>query len=308
MKRMLKLASIGLVAILVALLPAMPAKALPGPNAFVSASGGDANLCTFSAPCATLNRALAITTTGGRVTCLDDNDYSGETTITRSVTIDCSKTTAGVGPFIVNGSGITVVIKGGIIFNTQFNTVAPCITVTLAAAVVVEGIECFAGSTGMSVTTTTPTNLTVKNSIFTQAGTGATLQPGSGGSVKATFDHVTITQGTGGGIRSDTANGPVTVDITDSVVSDNAGNGLNAVGGAGGPAVFNIHNSVIAQNGVAGVQVNGATAAAMIDTTLLDSNAAGATSVVAGGHMLTYGNNRIVGSAGSGFTGSAPLQ
>jgi hypothetical protein len=48
------------------------------------------------------------------------------------------------------------------------------------------------------------------------------------------------------------------------------------------------------------MQVNGATAAAMIDTTLLDSGATSATSVVGGGHMLTYGNNRIVGAAGSG--------
>ena len=45
----------------------------------------------------------------------------------------------------------------------------------------------------------------------------------------------------------------------------------------------------------------------MIDTTLLDSNAAGATSVINGGHMLTYGNNRIVGSSGLGFTGTAGL-
>jgi hypothetical protein len=59
---------------------------------------------------------------------------------------------------------------------------------------------------------------------------------------------------------------------------------------------------------VAGVQVNGASAAAMIDTTLLDSNATGATTAINGGHMLTYGNNRIVGTAGSGFTGSAALQ
>ena len=49
-------------------------------------------------------------------------------------------------------------------------------------------------------------------------------------------------------------------------------------------------------------------AAALIDTTLLDGNTAGATSVVGGGRLLTYGNNRIVGSAGSGFTGSAALQ
>ena len=46
----------------------------------------------------------------------------------------------------------------------------------------------------------------------------------------------------------------------------------------------------------------------MIDTTLLDSNGAGATITVNGGHMLTYGTNRIVAAAGSGFTGSAALQ
>jgi hypothetical protein len=61
-------------------------------------------------------------------------------------------------------------------------------------------------------------------------------------------------------------------------------------------------------DGTAGVQVNGATAAAMIDTTLLDSNASGATAVINGGHMLTYGNNRIVGTPGSGFTGTASPQ
>jgi hypothetical protein len=45
----------------------------------------------------------------------------------------------------------------------------------------------------------------------------------------------------------------------------------------------------------------------MIDTTLLDSHAS-ATSVISGGRILTYGNNQIVGTSGSGFTGSASLQ
>jgi hypothetical protein len=134
------------------------------------------------------------------------------------------------------------------------------------------------------------------------------LKPAVGGSITATLDHVTITGNTGGGIKIDTTNGPVTLDITDSTISNNGGNGLNAVGGAGGPAVFNIHNTVIAKNGVAGVQVNGTTAAAMIDTTLFDTNVSGATSVAGGGHMLTYGNNRIVGTPGSGFTGTVVLQ
>jgi len=41
---------------------------------------------------------------------------------------------------------------------------------------------------------------------------------------------------------------------------------------------------------------------------LLDSNASGALTTINGGRLLTYGNNRIVGSAGSGFTGPTPLQ
>ena len=112
----------------------------------------------------------------------------------------------------------------------------------------------------------------------------------------------------GGGIKIDTTNGPVTVDITDSVISDNGGNGINAVGHAGGQAMVSIKNSVIAKNAVAGVQANGSNSAAMLAMTLLDTNVAGALSVVGGGHILTYGNNQIVGTQGSAFTGTAPLQ
>jgi hypothetical protein len=154
-----------------------------------------------------------------------------------------------------------------------------------------------------------PLNLVIKNSLISSSTSGILIKPAAGGSVTATFDHVTITNNTGGGIKLDTTNsGPITVDTTDSEISSNGGNGVNAVGGAGGPAVFNISRGVIVNNGVAGIQVNGAPATARTDTTLLESNFAGATNVVAGGHLLTYGNNRIVGPAGSGFTGGAPFQ
>jgi hypothetical protein len=72
--------------------------------------------------------------------------------------------------------------------------------------------------------------------------------------------------------------------------------------------MLNIRNSVIADNGAAGIQANGANAAALLNNTLLDSNATGATSAVGGGRVLTYGNNSVVGPLGSGFTGSVPLQ
>jgi hypothetical protein len=128
-----------------------------------------------------------------------------------------------------------------------------------------------------------------------------------GGSLSASFDHVTIAGNGGGGIRLDTTNGPVTADVTDSVISNNAGNGVSAQGGAGGAAMLSIHNSVIADNGAAGVNATGTNGAALVDTTLLDSNGS-ATSVASGGRIVTYGNNRIVGTLGSGFTGTASLQ
>jgi hypothetical protein len=165
-----------------------------------------------------------------------------------------------------------------------------------------------AGATALDIEPPVPFNLVVTNSRISNNAAGVLLKPAAGGSVTATFDRVTIVNNNGGGLKTDSTNGPVSVDISNSTISNNAGNGMNAVGGAGGTNMYNIHNSVIAKNGVAGLQANGATAAALVDTTLFDTNTSGATSVVAGGRLLTYGNNRIVGSPGSGFTGSAPLQ
>jgi len=45
----------------------------------------------------------------------------------------------------------------------------------------------------------------------------------------------------------------------------------------------------------------------LVATTVLDQNAAGATSVTNGGNLLTYGDNNIIGPIGSGFTATAPL-
>jgi hypothetical protein len=122
-----------------------------------------------------------------------------------------------------------------------------------------------------------------------------------------TFDHVTIIGNSGGGIKADSTNGVVNLDISDSEVSNNGGNGINAIGGVN-QNIVSIERNVIARNGAAGVQANGASAGVLVADTLLDQNTAGATSVVGGGNMFTYGTNKIVGGAGSGFNQSAGLQ
>jgi hypothetical protein len=115
-------------------------------------------------------------------------------------------------------------------------------------------------------------------------------------------------QNGGGGVRLDSTPGAaITAAISDSNISLNGGNGINAIAGAT-QNIVSIKNSVIAKNGGAGVQANGANAGVLLQMTLLDQNVAGATSVVNGGNMFTFGNNSIVGGAGAGFTAMAGLQ
>jgi hypothetical protein len=288
---------------------------------WVSGSGSDTdNICNSpTAPCASLANAYTHTGAGGTINCLGGGiNFSINTlTITQSVTIDCRAVTFATDAseiyfFTVNaGPNDDVTIRGlqfdsGSVDGTGIGGVS----FTGGHSLHIE--NCTFGhfsSAAVLIAPSTASNIFLSDSKFSTNGSGVLIEPGSGGSVKATFDRVSITQNSGPGIKiNTTTSGPVTADVTASVISDNSSYGLNAVSGAGGGAIFNVGHSVIAGNGSAGIQADGSNAAAMVDTTLLDSNGTGATNAVAGGRILTYGTNRIVGSAGSGFTGSASLQ
>jgi Right handed beta helix region len=278
---------------------------------YVSATGTDSNSCTPTQPCADVQGALAHaginSGNSAQVICLGGSAVNGVgffLTDGVTVDVDCPQ---GSLPFITfEGGVVTVRFRHLNLGNTS---VSAAITASSGGTIILE--DCvFTGSTAaeLDVEPNGPLNLVIRNSRISNSGSGILLKPAAGGSITATLDHVTIADNTGGGIKIDTTNGPVTLDVTDSVISSNASNGINAVGNAGGQTMASIKNSVIAKNGLVGVQVNGANAGVLLQTTLLDQNVGGATSVVNGGHISTYGNNSIVGSAGSGFTGTAPLQ
>ena len=298
-----KFASIGLAAAFVAVVPTAPAEASGLVRTYVAANGTDMNSCVFTSPCGSISRALTSTISGGTVSCIDSGEF-GNATITISVTIDCAGTSAELGSLTINGAGILVTLK-----NLTIAQGSPTgITYQEGAGLILDNVRIITSITAISVTPTTAAKLVVSNSVFGNNNSGVVIKPGAGGSVFASFDHVTVANNTGGGMKTDTTSGPITVDISNSTVSNNTGNGMNAVGGAGGPNMLSIKNSVIAASGAAGIQANGSTAAALVNNTLLDSNASGATAVLNGGRVLTYGNNSIVGSSGSGFTGPAALQ
>ena len=298
--------------VLSAFLYGAPVSAAPF-QTFVSSTGSSANPCDAALPCATIMEALNPILSGGQITCLSPPGINdGLIVFSKSVTIDCPgallQSGALVG-FVLQGNNQVFTIRN-LTINGTAGSANAAIKVTGSGTLIIENcvFENFASVSALDIEPNGPFNLVVTNSRISNSAAGVLIKPAAGGSVTATFDGVTIADNMGGGMKTDTTNGPVTVDISNSTITKNAGNGLNAVSGAGGPNMLNLSHDVIASNGVAGIQANGIFAAALVDTTLLDSNATGATSSVNSGRVITYGTNRVLGIAGSGFTGSVPLQ
>src|SRR5262245_11041461 len=62
---------------------------------WVSGVGDDANPCSRTAPCKTFAGAISKTVSGGIINCIDPGGF-GAVTITKSITIDCQGTFAGI--------------------------------------------------------------------------------------------------------------------------------------------------------------------------------------------------------------------
>jgi hypothetical protein len=276
------------------------------------ANGGSGTTCTSAAPCGSLSAALGVDN-GGQITCLDPNTTAEISILfSGSVTIDClglnlAGTSGSVG-LILDGTNQVVKIRNLAMSGVSGGLSA--ISFTGSGTLILENcvLENLTG-TALDIEPTGPLNLVIRNSRISNNASGMLLKPAAGGSINATLDHVVVTgnTGTGGGIKTDSASGIVNLDITESEISNNDGVGVNARSG-GSLNMVSIKNSVITKNTAQGVQANGANVGVIVQTTLFDQNTSGATSVVAGGHISTYGNNSIVGSSGSGFTGTASLQ
>jgi hypothetical protein len=317
MMSMIRSAARVCIVILAIVLPIPTAHAQPPATfAYVSATG-NGNCTSATQPCSSLNQAInaSIGGTGGngQIICLSPVNLTalGQATLftfaSQTLTMDCP-----VGAYLTSMDWTTGATSSTTkLRNVTFTNLGPDSAINFFGNGTLILENCVfeeAGAIALDIEPNGPLNVVIRNSRISNSGSGILIKPAASGSVNATLDHVTITGNAGGGVKIDTTNGAVTLVVTDSVVSNNAGNGINAVGGVGGQNMVSIKNSVITKNGSAGVQANGANAGIMIATTLLDQNAAGALSVVNSGNLLTYGDNSIVGTQGSAFTGTAPLQ
>jgi hypothetical protein len=78
-------------------------------HSWVASTGSDSNSCDISAPCATFNGAYAKTTTGGEITCVNSADF-GQLLITHAITINCENAIGSqTSAGGSNTSGITII-------------------------------------------------------------------------------------------------------------------------------------------------------------------------------------------------------
>jgi hypothetical protein len=280
---------------------------------YISSTGSDSNPCTAAQPCATFAFVLTPLGSGGQISCLDSpGPTESAVVITQSLTIDCAgvyeTSLPNTGGFQLNGNNQVVKVRNLTISGTAGGY--PAIKVTGSGTLIIENcvFENFNASgvgPALDIEPTGAFNLVITNSrISNNSAAGVLIKPNVG-SVTATFDGVTMVNNAGG-LHTDTTNGVVRVDISNSTISYNADNGMAIVGGTGTNMVT-VKNGVIASNGQAGIEASGANAAVLVNNAVLDSNTGGAVSAVSGGRILTYGNNSTIGLAGTGFTGTAPL-
>ena len=314
--------------ILILCLSFHPAYAQTYNETYVSNTGSDSHTCnSIAQACATFQTAMGKTAAGGQLTVLTSGDY-GFVFIGQSISIvNANSGTAGVvlsnnecggqcGVINVGAGANDVVTLRGLVINGQgVSNFAP-VQINNAARVNIENCLILNGNPAgilmhpFAVGQPLASNINVKiqDTTINSSATGIKITPVQGVTISAGITRSQIDNNAGGGIRADSSSGgAITTTISDSDIDFNGGNGINLVSGAN-QNIASIKNSVIAKNAAAGVQANGASAAILVQTTLFDQNASGATSVVGGGRISTYGNNSIVGSSGSGFTGTASLQ
>lgn len=225
---------------------------------WVSGVGDDVNPCSRTSPCKTFAGAISKTATNGEINCLDPAGY-GAVTITKSITIDCEDTQ---GSILSSGTN-------GIIINITAVT-------DTKKAVKIRGIGINGAATGLNgIRIVTASTVNVEDVVIdgcTQHGISVE------GSSQVVVKDSTIRSNAGSGISGLSANGPIDIMVTNSLMN---GNGAGISAGSG--TTFRLSGNTIAYN-----------------TTGLS---------VSQGKIVSYKNNSIDGNGANGAaTATVSLQ
>lgn len=221
---------------------------------WVSGVGDDANPCSRTAPCLTLDGTLAKTATGGEINCLDPGDFATQPsgspvtgfTITKSITIDCGFNALNGGSLLVSGANGIDITGGAVVTirNLVVNGGAPGVSggltginITAGGVVHLENVK-VNGFTASCVTASmsAASKLTIENSSLSDCGPNGVSLSTSAGTLQADFHNVKIWNA-GASTNGILAGGNSRVSLKDSDISFSTV-GVNQTGATPGSTVL----------------------------------------------------------------------
>jgi hypothetical protein len=291
---------------------------------WVSGVGDDVNPCSRTAPCKTFPGAISKTAAGGEINCLDPGGF-GAVTITKSMTIDCGETLAGI--LVAGTNGVTVntttdpnsrVVLRGLIIDggPPGSNSLQAVRIVEAGVVTIENSRLFnfSGTPGRGITidgSAANTQLFVINTtIDNNSGGGILVSPGGGFTAGVTLKNVRLLNNGNSafGLTTASGSGALTATIIDSQISGGGVSGATGIvaKAAASTATILIKSSSIDGNPLYGINANGVGATVRVGDTLITGNGT-ALNAINSAKLESFGDNDVSGNANPGaFTGTVP--
>ena len=276
---------------------------------WVSGVGDDANPCSRTAPCKTFAGAISKTAAGGLINCIDPGGF-GAVTITKSITIDCQNTQAGVLAAGTNGINVSaaatdiVILRGLSIEGVGLGLIG--VNATTGSILHIENCRIFGFRSGSAIGINfapragTTGELHVSNSTIHDNGSSATnggivVKPVNTGGATVVLKGVQV-KNNSGGIRLDSSSATGGAGITASVRdTTSVGNTNDGIAGNAPSIAINVmlERILAANNGGTGVSLSGGAATMRMGGSTVTGNISGVSATVG-----SYKNNQINGNAG----------
>jgi hypothetical protein len=251
---------------LVSLLHAMPAQA-QNTRTFVSGHGSDSNPCTLASPCRSFQAAFNVTNPGGELDVLDTAGY-GTLTISYGVSIinpvgvvaSIAVPSGGTGITISAPASDTVILRGLTVEGAGVGLYGINFTFGGRLEIIDSVIRNFTNTGVIAEPSAANISLLISNSFVldnTNAGIYLTARPT--GQMSAIIDRVTASKNTYGiYIDSSATNEFITATITNSIISYNLNTGIAVVkSNSFSTSAAYVKDSILSDNAVNGVSASG---------------------------------------------------
>jgi hypothetical protein len=272
---------------------------------WVSGTGTDpancaATVCTRSAACATFACALQATNPGGEIDALDSGDFgplNGTNSITKSISIVAQGVVAGIqasNAIDVTGSSVVVVLRGLTLDGLGGGY---AIAFQGDGVLHIEGCTTNDFDIGILVEPHGSTKVFIKDTIVRNNSGTAGIFFGGGASapITASLDNVRLENNSGVGAE---ASNNATVSVRNSVAAGNGTGFQTDLSGPSRPVVMNLESSMASGNAT-GVNADGANSTINMSNVTVVNNGTGL-STTSGGHIVSFGNNKVTDNTMNG--------